>query len=403
MAENTTGDRNSTVESRKGDPDGESTIAVNIAESRQSDAAAAESTVMDPEIWKDLRHHIDMPNVVYAKLPFREFFRLRNVCKEWNRVASERRGFKDLIPKPYFILDEQLNGILSYNIASEHWCWNQLPQLYFHGVNHPDGAFSVEGFVCSSKIRVGRSELRVFVVHTKAWHTVPPAPECNVENGCVGIAVDTSVKPHTFQIIQGGSGMATQMYDSKSNGWKSTTLAQPVLRKTARLTKCTQCNNQVYIRMGSNEVLVYNLGTHVWSNLKAPPQCPENRECRTLGAWRSRIFDIVENHDGVQFNSATVWELVDQARHEWREYDRMPAHLYTLWLRSDKDFPTTVRVDDVEILTSFCGDYALVFAWINIRGWADRFCLYNLATKTREKVPLPFGTVRIDYHYYNWG
>lgn len=136
MAENTTGDRNSTVESRKGDPDGESTIAVNIAESRQSDAAAAESTVMDPEIWKDLRHHIDMPNVVYAKLPFREFFRLRNVCKEWNRVASERRGFKDLIPKPYFILnpsgiDEQLNGILSYNIASEHWCWEPTPAIVF--------------------------------------------------------------------------------------------------------------------------------------------------------------------------------------------------------------------------------------------------------------------------------
>lgn len=401
MAGNSKGNRKSAVkgmvESRKGDDD-EST-----AERRKSDAA--EST-MDPEVWKDLRLHIDMQNA-YAKLPFGEFFRLRNVCKDWNRLACERRCFKDLIPKPYFILnpsgiDEQLNGILSYNISSDHWCWNQLPQLYFHGVNHPDGAFSVEGLVCSSKIRVGLSELRVFDVHTKAWHTVPPAPESNVASGCVGMTVDTSVKPYTFKIIQGGSGIETHIYDSRSNAWK-TTPAQPLLRKTARLTKCTQCNNQVYIRMDSDEVLVYNLDKHIWINLKAPPQRPENRECRTLGAWRGRIFDIVESHDGVQFVSVTVWELVDQSTHEWLEYDHMPADLYKLWLRSDKDFPTTVRVDDVEILTSFCGDYALVFAWINIRGWADRFCLYNLATKKWEKVHLPFGTVRIDYHYYNWG
>jgi hypothetical protein len=390
---------------------------VSMAEDTRGDGGSAGELVvgnregdvedaMDVEIWKDLQHRIDMRNV-YERLPFREFFQLRSVCKDWNRLASERRCFKDLIPKPYFVLnpsgiDEQLNGILTYNISSGHWCWNQLPQLYFHGVNHPDGAFSVEGLVCSSKIRVGLSELRVFDVHTKAWHTVPPAPETNSESGCVGIAVDTSVKPYTFKIIQGGSGIATQIYDSTSNVWK-TAPAQPLLRKTARLTKCTQCNDQVYIRMNSEEVLVYNLNKQVWSNLKTPKQHPEHRECRTLGAWRGRIFDIVENHDGSQFVSVTVWELVDQSRQEWRVYDHMPAHMYKFWLRADKDSPSAIRPDDLEILTSFCGDYALVYAWINIRGWADRFCLYNLATKKWEKVYMPFGTVRIDYHYYNWG
>jgi hypothetical protein len=116
------------------------------------------------------------------------------------------------------------------------------------------------------------------------------------------------------KIIQGCSGIATQIYNSTRNVWK-TAPAQPLLRKTARLTKCTQYNDHVHIMMNS-EVLLYNFNKQLWNNLKTSKQHPEYWECRTLGAWRGWIVDIVENHNGAYFVSITICELVDQSRQE---------------------------------------------------------------------------------------
>lgn len=45
---------------------------------------------MDPEIWGKLKQYIGLDKV-YAKLPPRKFFQLRLVCKDWNRLASDRQ------------------------------------------------------------------------------------------------------------------------------------------------------------------------------------------------------------------------------------------------------------------------------------------------------------------------
>ena len=67
------------------------------------EAALRDSCRMDPRLWGLLQHHIDS-KVIYAKLPFNEFFQMRLVCKEWNQLASNREfleeSFKDPIPRP---------------------------------------------------------------------------------------------------------------------------------------------------------------------------------------------------------------------------------------------------------------------------------------------------------------
>jgi hypothetical protein len=54
---------------------------------------------MDPRIWGNLKYYVDLQEMVYAKLPVREFFRLRLVCKEWNALACDpqflRHAFTD--------------------------------------------------------------------------------------------------------------------------------------------------------------------------------------------------------------------------------------------------------------------------------------------------------------------
>jgi hypothetical protein len=59
------------------------------------------SNMLDPE--GDLQHHISLESV-YAKLPMREFYLYRSVCKEWNRLAGDREFLEErdkhlLIPK----------------------------------------------------------------------------------------------------------------------------------------------------------------------------------------------------------------------------------------------------------------------------------------------------------------
>lgn len=53
---------------------------------------------MDPRIWGNLKYYVDL-EMVYAKLPVREFFQLRLVCKEWNALACDpqflQQAFKD--------------------------------------------------------------------------------------------------------------------------------------------------------------------------------------------------------------------------------------------------------------------------------------------------------------------
>ncbi|KAG0625546.1 hypothetical protein M758_2G064000 [Ceratodon purpureus] len=43
---------------------------------------------MDARLWINLA-------MVYAKLPVRDFCRLRLVCKDWNRLASDRRFLEE--------------------------------------------------------------------------------------------------------------------------------------------------------------------------------------------------------------------------------------------------------------------------------------------------------------------
>jgi hypothetical protein len=68
---------------------------------------------MDAELWGELQRYVDLKEV-FAKLPLREFFQLRLVCKEWNRLASDQQfleeSFKRPIPKPYFVVNAYSSG-----------------------------------------------------------------------------------------------------------------------------------------------------------------------------------------------------------------------------------------------------------------------------------------------------
>jgi len=341
---------------------------------------------MDVNLWGDLQNHIDL-EMVYEKLPLQPFFLLRGVCKRWNRIASERRGFKDPIPKPYFVsmpFSWSTPSILAFNILSGQWVWKRLGQRK-PPLKPPVSAFALHGLLYSSTDLPGifrDLQLYVFDGHISKEYLLPPLPRLEQEFSWDGMVVDTSVTPYTFKIIRGDVDFGTQIYDSVCNKW-TTNPSRPLRRKPPHLTTCANFNGNLYIRSCAPDIIVvYNLQKSVWSELQPPEQLPG---CRTyggsLGTWQGRLLTVVEHHNGERFDSVVVCEL-QAGSQEWREYIYMPAEFYNRWFKSADDL----------IWSSFCGEYVLVVAWHYRSGEYDqpqKVCLCNLATRRWEMFNAP--------------
>lgn len=342
---------------------------------------------MDVNLWGDLQNHIDL-EMVYEKLPLQPFFLLRVVCKRWNRIACERRGFQDPIPKPYFVsmpFSWSKPSILAFHIQSGQWMWKRLGQRE-PPLKPPVPAFALHGLLYSSDCnRIFRElQLYVFDGHTNKEYLLPPLPRLQQEFSWNGMVVDTTVTPYTFKIIRGDTDFGTQIYDSVCNKW-TTNPARPYRKKPPHLTTCANFNGNLYIRsVAPDFIMVYNLQKAVWSELQPPEQLPG---CRTyggsLGTWQNRLLTVVEHHNGERFDSVVVCEL-QAGSQDWREYIYMPSEFYNRWFKCADDL----------IWSSFCGEYLLVVAWHYRSGEYDQpkaVCLCNLATRRWEMFNAPCG------------
>lgn len=120
----------------------------------------------------------------------REFYQLREVCKDWNGLALERRCITDPIRKPYFVSIHEddkkeyglhLHGTLILRITSGRFSWTKLHSIPFDSTKLLYKPFSVKGltFGCSPRDHLPHEHLthRVFDAHVKKIYTIPEAPE----------------------------------------------------------------------------------------------------------------------------------------------------------------------------------------------------------------------------------
>lgn len=360
---------------------------------------------MDPDLWGDLQHHIGLEDV-YLKLPLREFFRLREVCKDWNRLARQRRCLTDAILKPYFVIAYPVTGpfisyhsaVLTFHIASGRWKWNRLP-FESNRINPLCQPFSVKGLLLS--FCSGPEGFQVYNAHTKkclrsriylppallAWQTQLGEVEGNPSPGniesyhALGMAVDTSVTPHTFKVIIGGPNTNTKIYDSATDKWSemrsSAMFTAPSRRWTIK--SCLNCDGVVYIWSQIQTILVYSLVEDVWSTLDPPPYqlCGNDFVVGALGYWDGRVFVVMPDGNF----SLSVWELVNRAEQVWRRFARIPAEIYS-WLVPRGDIST-------KVFANFCDELVLMYTVlgknVSWTGVGVKIVLFNLATRLWEK------------------
>lgn len=352
-----------------------------------------ESTgILDPKLWGTLQNYLDLKHV-YAKLPFREFFQLRLVCQEWNRLASDRAflesSFTTPLPKPYFVIHagswaETLIGLLSYDASTRRWNWTRVPSQYGRR-RHLEIQGMIYSFATENYYSVFHE---VFNLHTRVCHKLPRVPEATPDDPFVALRVDTSVNPYAFHVVYASAYLPTQIYDSRTNAWTTKPGSQPEMAPGR--ASCAEANGFLYLRSELDGLVTYDLNNNVWGYIDAPPgDCDDY--LRTIATWQGRLFDVTVALDE---RDITAYELVDHSQQKWTAYARMPEDLFS-WLAYEDDPDPPVDIRDVEIRTNFCSEYVLVYSWLLEEGLAERFVMGNLETKGWEKVDAPFGACSI--------
>ncbi|KAG0579696.1 hypothetical protein KC19_4G117500 [Ceratodon purpureus] len=381
-----------------------------------------DDVAMDPTLWGNLKDYVAM-EIIYAKVPFHEFFQLRLVCKEWNHLAGDRKFLEDhfkeyLVPEPYFYIPggceyldpypqlvngRFMNGLLTIDITSEDVGWIGLYNTW----KDRGGCFAVNGLIYSETVpspdylsrqkktpevvqkRAESRRQEVFNIHTRVRHKLP-APQLSTAIPVVGMLVDTSVRPYGFKVIQGCGDLGTQIFDSRTNAWELRPSRLPVgiaARLDSSRSKSydnpglckhgsVNCNGLLFIRTEDcKEILVYNEKEDVWSTLRVPNYFV--RRFFSIGSWHGRLFNA--GRLGV---CGLTWDVVNPSRHKWEPYDQMPADVRD-WLACGLNFFLDC--------TDFSKNYLLICNRRTTEDCKIKIVLYDLATKSWETFTFRFG------------
>jgi hypothetical protein len=323
---------------------------------------------MDARLWGELQRPIDLA-MVYAKLPIGDFFRLRLVCKEWSRLASDRGFLEDVfrepIPKPYFVV-KMKHRLLTYDTASRRWSWTRTP----HALCEAGGV-----------LREDSDSYRIFNLHTRVFYSPPRPPlhdddydERFHDEPMVGITVDTTTKPYRFKMILGDELLKTQVYYSQTNSWTygDSSLAFESCPFRFRAS-CAQSHGLLYIRGALVHLHIYDSENEEWRYNS--PRIPADVAWLSgdVGAWRDRLFFF-----GVKNCAVTVLELAQEA---WTRVDSMPEGLCS-WMMAG-------QAEDMKVESVFCGEHVLVYCCGGLEEVTERAVLYHLDQKTWTVVELP--------------
>ncbi|KAG0587161.1 hypothetical protein KC19_2G144500 [Ceratodon purpureus] len=355
---------------------------------------------MDPELWGNLQYEISL-GLIFAKLPVREFFQLRLVCREWNRLAGDREFLVAANPKPiqkpYFHLcrrgpDYQLHGLLTYISWCKRWdysCLGQHDELYYLVAN--------QGLIYAPRAD-DCDILRVFDIHSRIWYTLPPLDpqlrsRCN-DFPVVALKVDTSSYPYEFEVIRAGgpynSLTPTHTYNSRTNTWsvsKLTDIGDSPVRAT-----CAQVSDALYVWSDLDYFFCYKISEDCWYARDVTEE-DKSREhwLNGVGAWKEKVYHVLIVRFGKHPNGwdeLIVYEWDDEDL-QWKEVDRMPPHLRDWLLDSNNITP-----GDMEILSSYCDEWVLIYSYYYEDGNVNKYVLYNLETKVWKIANIPDALVQ---------
>jgi hypothetical protein len=369
-----------------------------------SDSEADDPRYMDPKLWGDLQYYRPLESMIFAKLPLREFFQLRCVCREWNRLADDRKFLKEANPtpiqKPYFHLcrrgpDFQLHGFLTYSSWRKQW---DFACLGLHDAL--DSMVANQGLIFSYQAD-DNTVLRVFDIHSRIWYVLPELdPELvrpHYERSClpvVALKVDTSSYPYEFQVIRAGGPKTpspTHVYDSRTNTWCVNNRLSFAFAP-AKAT-CAQVSDAVYVWSSLEEVYCYNLKEDRWHTLFGPEVNEHEPWLTGVGAWKEKVYHLSDVFGNINFPnrwSDFVMYAWDEEEEEWEESDRMPAYLRD-WFISDR-YAEDCHAEDIN--TSYCDELVLIYSYFYEKGKVHKYVLYNLETREWEIPDIPDGLVQ---------
>lgn len=380
-------------------------------------AQGSDSKSMDPELWGDLQHHVSLEWLLYVKLPIREFFQNRLVCKEWNRLAGDREFLEESskhrcpIPEPFFFLESWVGSehkflLLGRDHLTGLWSTTRMP-------SNLSCSFQLlqwsQGLVLYKMRKYDHEEqLHVFDIDTRVVTCLPPRPQKTRRLSVFGMVVNRSVRPCAWKLIQATDDTNTQIYDSRSNTWIIRPSRMPKAMFDAdyntwqnsrrdQTNPVAYANGALYIQR-TKDILMYVMEpADIWIQLQLPwpsPKCSFNFVPRCfIGAWQDRIFSVTVDPVDRHKRETRVWELV---RDKWTGFSCMPVETCR-WLDSASNHP--YPPSEVQIRASYYNGYFLLHAWRSdnqrMLCKAERFALFNMATEVWQQLEMPFDGIYI--------
>lgn len=402
--------------------------------SSSSSSSSSEDVEMDPELWGHLQDHIDLEEMVIAKLPLHAFYRSLSVCKKWSHLLRDQQflerssSLTSSLPKPYFILygGQQACHQAMLVQDGEKWALKALPSDGFRfSIRTPDFQFHVaRGVVYTANFHMGT----VLNLHTKRLHCLPSSCMRVRRSGCAfaKLAVEnrlgTSYKVLTVWCQY--RTHSTAVYDSVTGEW--TQKPTPCPKLVGSELDSTYCEGVMYMKCGNTsrifrpsrhchspsliepKMLAYNFEHDSWTVLPLPPDghepaglnirrpaamhpygpAPRPAQRRSfgplmqgLGEWRGVLRDLTLTEEG----GLRVWEF-QQDTQTWIEVDRMPTPMLEWFLIEPHSLRVFLRNRFVEkIKTCYCEHYILISRhdFAETSGLA-RFVLYDMERKSWE-------------------
>ncbi|KAH8947489.1 hypothetical protein BDL97_11G043500 [Sphagnum fallax] len=305
------------------------------------------SSPQQETLWEDLPDTLQ--DCVLARLPLRDLFRCRVVCKRWDA--------KILCPKFQKTFDEVLSRVspcplgLSYSggdivaaFEPELNCWKRLPSVAFcgGGSKYTRIRAGAGGLLCLIKRHIyddasssdssdedeeEEEEDSIVVCNplTKSWKVLPPTKNKFDEIHVAHMVLDEHTK--VYQIILAGvqhgvSDTISEIYDSVSNSWRSEDSRLPPNTELATCQRYSSavCDGILYCvawDLGNKGagVISYNIKSGVFNDFvyRTPgPQCLQVVDCD------EKVFIVV--------NSNLILEL-QPATQTWRTVAKMPQQV----------------------------------------------------------------------------
>eukprot|EP01018_Ginkgo_biloba_P037795 Gb_31805 [translate_table: standard] len=294
--------------------------------------------------WLELPEHL-MERVMEC-LPLERFFRLRIVCKQWNRLFSDKHFIRIWTEaarrQPWLILcmPKTQMRCLFYSFSTQTWrtvSLSFLPERCTINYKGSAAGLLLVDIPASSSLEDSCVKRYVCNPLNGTWFSLPPMLSIT---GVMARGIVPGKDTESYKVVVVGKSkknfVVAEVYNSTAKSWKvAGKLPEGWL--IIRNEEMVFCNGFLFCMTVHDGIMAYDVEEERWALVPMPVADSHNIWPRLLACGCSLVMAAAMEEDNV-VKDVVIWELpLDQKAigdSQWREIGKMPRTLCEEFQRS---------------------------------------------------------------------